>query len=195
MDHFEGLRQLWKGPKMDIKQEGKEAIEKADAKLTSLAEIVTRKGATKWVVLAVIVLVGIVLVMLLWPGKARATESPDHYGVRSPSAVSGAVSNSKAIAGATAGAVEGTASGGSASISEGDSKAYALGLSLTTSQGDCPVLGSFNVAFVGATYLVKLCHAMQAARLMQAVGMSRESIVNVVCSVPEIAENASECRR
>jgi hypothetical protein len=192
MDHFEGLRQLWKGPKMDIKQEGKEAIEKADAKLTSLAEVVTWKGATKWVVLAVIVLVGIVLAMLLWPGRARATgyEYSD-----TPSSVSGAVSNSKAIAGATAGAAGGAASAGGGSVSEGDSNTYALGLSLTTSQGDCPVLGSFNVAFVGATYPVKLCHALQAAKLMQAVGMSKESIRNMACSVPEIADNASECRK
>jgi hypothetical protein len=73
MDHFEGIRQLWKGPKMDLKQEGKKVVEKADAKLTSLTELVTRKGWTKWAVLGAIAFVVVVVALLLWPGKARAT--------------------------------------------------------------------------------------------------------------------------
>jgi hypothetical protein len=176
----------------------KDATGKANEALDSAAAQVERAKLTKWVLLA---LAGVLLVVIwMWFAKAQAT-GYEQEG-RSPSSVSGAVSNSKAIAGATAGAVGaggmgGAASsgGGSASVSEGNSNTYALGLSLTTSQGDCPVLGSFNVAFIGGTYPVKLCHALQAAKLMQAVGMSKESVRNMVCSVPEIAENASECRK
>lgn len=58
---------------MDFKEEGKKVVDAADEKLTSLTELVTRKGWTKWVVLGLLVLAAVLAFMLLWPGKAGAT--------------------------------------------------------------------------------------------------------------------------
>lgn len=169
----------------------KDASDAVNAALNNAAAKVERTKLTKWILVA---LAAVLLIAVgLWFSKARAT------GYEHGNPKGGAVSNSKAIAGAAAvagggaGGIGGAASSGGNSMSDGDSRAYALGLSLTTSQGDCPVLGSFNVAIIGGTYPVKLCHALQAAKLMQAVGMSKESILNAVCDVPEIAKAASEC--
>lgn len=51
----------------------KEEMKKADAELTKLADMVTRKGATKWVVLGLVLAVFALLAIALWPGKAGAT--------------------------------------------------------------------------------------------------------------------------
>lgn len=58
---------------MGITEEGKKAVAKADAELTKLADMVTRKGATKWVVLGLVLAVFALLAIALWPAKAHAT--------------------------------------------------------------------------------------------------------------------------
>lgn len=58
---------------MGITEEGKKAVAKADAELTRLADMVTRKGATKWVVLGLVLAVFALLAIALWPAKAHAT--------------------------------------------------------------------------------------------------------------------------
>ena len=50
-----------------------ESMKKADAELTKLADMVTRKGATKWVVLGLVLAVFALLAIALWPAKAHAT--------------------------------------------------------------------------------------------------------------------------
>ncbi len=45
---------------MEIKEEGKKVLDAAEAKLAGLKEIVTRKGWTKWVIVALAVLVAVV---------------------------------------------------------------------------------------------------------------------------------------
>lgn len=50
-----------------------EGMKKADAELTKLADTVTRKGATKWVVLGLVLAVFALLAVALWPAKAHAT--------------------------------------------------------------------------------------------------------------------------
>ena len=52
---------------MDIKDKATEVVEGADKGLTSLADIVTTKGWTKWLVAVVIVLVVAIVVWVLWP--------------------------------------------------------------------------------------------------------------------------------
>jgi hypothetical protein len=51
-DNFEAVRQLWKGDDM----KAKEVLEKADEKLDKLTSSVLKRGWTKWIVLAAIVL-------------------------------------------------------------------------------------------------------------------------------------------
>ena len=68
MATFRDLRALYYGKdNMDIKDKAAEVVEGADKGLTSLADIVTTKGWTKWLVAVVIVLVGAIVVWVLWP--------------------------------------------------------------------------------------------------------------------------------
>jgi len=58
---------------MGLYDEGKKLAEAADAKLTSLAEAVTARGATKWVILGLLIAAFAIVAMILWPAKAHAT--------------------------------------------------------------------------------------------------------------------------
>ena len=70
---------------------------------------------------------------------------------------------------------------------------YGIGFGLTTSQGDCPLLGSFNAFVIGGTYEVELCRAIIEANVMGQMGFSKTSQVNRICQIESIAENAQEC--
>lgn len=122
-----------------------------------------------------------------------------------PVTISNAVSNSKAISGAVAagglGGAGGAASGGSASANFSDNSktsAYALGLSLTTSQGECPFLGSANIGPVGFTYEVPLCGIFQRMKLVaNAPGVSGaekdQAYMNLICTDPAIRSSLAAC--
>lgn len=201
LDHFEGVRQLWKGPKMDLKQEGKKVIEKADAKLTSLSEIVTRKGWTKWAVLGALGFVLFVVAFLLWPGKARATG----YEHGPQGAVAGAVamSGATAVSGATGvggtGGAGGSATSGAVSVggTSVNTRAYAGGSTGLTGTARC--LQSFGFAFnaLSATYVDKNCVGMVIAEELCGEGASglacRKAAACANPDVPDYAKKAIGC--
>lgn len=62
----------------DFKEGFSNAKEKAEAKLAGLAEIVTTKGWTKWLIVVALVLLVLVVGMVLWPAHATGGH---HYGV------------------------------------------------------------------------------------------------------------------
>lgn len=131
----------------------KEAGEKVNEALQGAAAKVERQGLTKWVLVALIVV--LVIAVGLWFSKARATGYEN--GFDGASAIAGAA------AGAAAGAIAGGGSATSGSVSVGGSstsvntRAYSGGSTGLTSTAPC--LGSFGALFnlASGTYVEKGC--------------------------------------
>ena len=170
---------------MDLKQEGKKVIEAADGKLTSLTEIVTRKGWTKWAVLGALAFAVLVVVLLLWPGKSRAT-GYEHGG------------NLTAIGIGTGGA--GGAGGSAAPVSVGgdsySSRALGVGMAgLAASGNGCTE--SFSVAVVAGSWMTAVCKLAHELAVIESLPVSRaakdQAKLNASCKYEFVASAVSEC--
>jgi len=155
---------------------------------------------------AIALAVGIILGGVATYSHAGGEQRPKHMsqGFKLPSS-STSFSTSGAISSAAAAALVNSNPAAAASLTGGNlttgdtsynstSKAYALGMaSLTTSQGDCPLLGSASIAVVAFTYEIELCKLRQELALMGAANFSPNSILNRLCQYKGIAEVSSEC--
>ena len=123
----------------------------------------------------------------------RPTQSQSGSFAQS-SSVSGSTARATLSAGLTSNPVaESSLSGGSPSAS---TKTTAYGYTkaaLTTSQGECPLLGSVDLFIVAGTYEIARCAMWRDVEMMQKAEFTKDSVLNRICQEESIARVSSEC--
>lgn len=155
----------------------REASEKANEALDGAAARIERAKLTKWVLLALAIV--LLIAVGLWFSKARATGY--EHGFSGSTAIAGAA------AGAAAGAVAGGGSATSGPVSVGgdsySSRSYAFGApgfanGALTCEAQIPVLGG--------TYERESCAILRDAAAAHAMNAGGDVVKEVLCNAPRI---------
>ena len=143
---------------------------------------------------------------LLLLGKCSTASAGEYHqpkgGASQATAASGADASAESFADshAVGGSVGDVAGGSTGAVTQqggtmnNSTKSYAVGMSdLTTSDGLCPLLGSFSVFLVAGTYEVPVCRAAVDMAIMRGVGFDEEAVKVRACQVESIAEVTPWC--
>lgn len=182
VDHFEGVRQLWKGNEMKIK----DVTDKANEALSSAEAWVERRRLTRWAL--VLLAVAFVAALVLWATKAAAT-GYEHGG--SASAIAGASAISGSSSSAVVSGAPVTVNGDSTS-----SRAFGLGMAgLAGSGNGCTE--SFSVAVVAGSWMTAVCKLAHELAIIESMPITRaakdQAKLSASCKYDFVANAVSEC--